>query len=302
MKVKLPSAEKSRRAMPWSKIVKRHLPANQEIKRYVLEKVTPPSVHTDVLSHIPTNETSHEETESPDVILSKALFSFEKSNAPPPTFDEQEYTRGFTEGEAKGFTEGEAKGFAEGETKGFTEGEAKGFAEGATKGFTEGEAKGFTEGERVGKEIREEELREFEQTHQLLLRLIEDMKDFTETVIQESENDVLQIALSVAQKILRKELSQDPEIIFELVQAALKSLAPIDTALIRIAPQDVEMLTRKRPELLAAVEGITFLKIEPDSRLLRGDCIVETPNRIVDTRPDIQLAEIKNKLLPGGEG
>jgi len=131
------------------------------------------------------------------------------------------------------------------------------------------------------------------------LRLIEDMKDFTETVIESSENDLLQIALSIAQKIIKKEVSQEPEMVLSFVQEGLKAVSSTETAVIRIHPQDMELLMRKRPELLETIGGTTFLTIEPDSKLSPGDCLIETPNRIVDTRPDIQLAEVKRKLLPG---
>jgi flagellar assembly protein FliH len=196
--------------------------------------------------------------------------------------------------------EGRVLGFSEGEAKGFAGGKASGLIEGEAKGFAEGETKGFTEGERTGREIREEELREYEQTHQLLLRLIEDMKTFTETVLEESENDLLQVAMGIAQKIVKTEITQNPEAILESVQEALKQLSPMEAASIRVHPQDVEMLMRKRPELLEAIEGTTALKIEPDPRLSPGDCMLETPKRIVDLRPDMQLAEIRKKLLPEG--
>jgi len=309
--------------MPWSKIVKRRLPENKEVKRYILEEVTPPAppLPEEEPSSEPAGEISPEEREElkaskVEAEVEETLLSSAALETPSLSLYEQGHVsgfvegeakgfaegqaKGFAEGEAKGFAEGEAKGFSEGEVKGFAEGEAKGFSEGEAKGFSEGQAKGFTDGELAGKKIHDEELREYEAIHQLLLRLVEDMKDFTETVIHESENDLLQIALSIAQKVLKKELSQDPEAILESIQEALSALSPAKTAILRIHPQDVEMITRKRPELLEAVKGVSILKIEPDPKLLPGDCIVETLNRIVDTRPEVQLAEIKKKLLSEG--
>jgi len=277
MKAKFQSEARSRRAMPWSKIVKRHLPANQEIKRYILADVTP-------TTDLPTDDTapsSEERGDSP--FIKQETVSQETVSAPA----QQE------EPVAPATT-------ADPDPVSYDQGYANGFAEGEGKGFTEGEAKGLAEGEARGREIREEALREFEQTDQLLLRLIDDLKIFTETVIQDSENDLLQIALAIAQRIVRTEISQNPDILVEFVQDGLKRLAPTQTALIRVHPQDIEILMKKRPQFLEAVEGTTLFTIEPDPMLHPGDCLIETPHKIVDARPEVQLEEIKKKLLPEG--
>jgi flagellar assembly protein FliH len=308
MRAKSQLAERNLQKMPWSKskVVKRQNRKDKEIHRFVLEEVTrPPEVIQDTVSlDLASPAPLPPQPEMPAILSPYG----------------EGYAKGFSEGEAKGATEGEAKGFAEGETNGFAEyakgvaegqakgvaegeakgfaaGEAKGFAEGEAKGLAEGQAKGFAEGEVFGKAIREEELAAWNQSHELLSRLIEDLKAFTETIVLEAESDLLQITLGIARKIVKEEF-QNPETVLLSIQEALKNIAPAKEAVIRIAPQAVSWLSQKSPEILEAVEKIDFIRIEADPKLQPGDCLIETEDRIVDARPETQLAEIKKKLLP----
>ncbi len=307
MRAKSPLAERNLQKMPWSKskVVKRQNRKDKEIQRFVLEEVTrPPDIAQETISL--DLETPAPQPEMPPILSPYGegyAKGFAEGEAKGSTegyakgLDEGE-TNGFAEGYAKGVAEGQAKGFAEGEAKGFSEGEAKGFTEGEAKGFAEGEAKGFAEGEVAGKAIREEELATWNQSNQLLLRLIEDLKAFTETIVLAAEDDLLQVTLGIARKIVKEELTQNPEMILLLIQEALKNIAPAKEAVIRIAPQAVEWLSQKSPEIMETAEKIDFIKIEADPKLQPGDCLIETEDRIVDIRPETQLAEIKKKLLP----
>ncbi len=273
--------------MRWSNVVKRHLRKNKEVKQYRFEEVA--FTKASGAQPHPEEERSTESAGGP--------LEPEVEAQAPVSFYEQEYAKGKAAGYEQGVAKGYEQGVARGEAAGYEQGVAKGEAAGVEQGY----AKGFAEGESSGKEIRAEELCEYENTHQLLLRLIDDLKDFTETIVTETENDVLQIAIDIAQKILQKEMATNPEVILAWAQDALKKIGPMESALIRVHPQDIEMLTRKRPELLAAVEGMGLLKFEPDLKLLPGDCIVEGPDRMVDARPSSQLEIIKQGLLPPSE-
>ena len=278
MKAKSQLAEKNPQAMPWSNLLKRAVRKDREIKKFVLEEMTVPDP-------TPGQHSTEEQPLGTELVPEVSPY-------------DEGYEKGVAEGEARGLSMGQAMGFTDGEAYGLTKGEAKGFAEGQAKGFAEGEAKGFADGEVLGKKIREEDLAEYNQLQALLIRLLDDLKDVTETVVSDAENDVLHMVLAIAQKIVRTEITQNPEILPVLIQEALKTIAPTKEATIRIAPQAVDLISRKSPELLAAAEQVDFLRIEADSRLQPGDCIVETEERIVDIRPESQLAEIEKKLLP----
>jgi len=179
----------------------------------------------------------------------------------------------------------------------YEEGIAFGFKDGHEKGVSQGYAKGFEEGEIAGRAVKGEEAAEYHKTVQLLQPLIAGLKQLAESIVAKSEGNILEISLAVARQIVRKEILEDSEIVLKFVTEGLKSLGPVGTALIRIHPDDFELLSKKSQEILQAVEGIQSLKFEPDPTLLQGDAILESKERSVDARPDSQLAIIGRSLL-----
>jgi flagellar assembly protein FliH len=286
--------------MQWSNVFKRVLPP-QLVKPYAfetVEKKTEPN---------PTPVVEGEAVRSENVLESSV--EPESLSLPPEESDSwgeeakeedkglKKYQEGFLQGEAKGYETGWAEGRLQGHTEGAAEGEEKGRREGYEGGY----AKGFEEGEAKGKTIQEELLTDYENTHQLVLRLIEDLKGFTETMVTEAEEEVLQIAVGIGEKIVRKEIAHDPEQVLTWVQEGLQRLGPAGSAVIHVHPDDLDLLTRRRPELLTAVEGITLLKFEADPKLKPGDCLLEGPDRIIDARIDRQIERIEHKLLPASD-
>ena len=229
-------------AMPWYNVIKSHLRARHEIKRYEMEDVR--SVPAEV----------SEDLEMPNAALAAEERVPDTDVASPSPVSPSEYDQGY--------------------------------------------AKGFEEGLSAGKEIRQEELAQYEQARQLLLRLIDEMKDLTETTVQAAEYDIVQMAVAIAEKALRKTLSENQEVVLGMVQEAIRNIGPADAATIHIHPRDGALLTQKMPELLAAIEGTTTLHLEQDPSLQQGDCVVETRERMVDGRVSQQLSLIAQQLLP----
>lgn len=179
----------------------------------------------------------------------------------------------------------------------YEEGVAFGAQQGYQKGFQEGYAKGFQEGGDTGRAVKEEEIAEYDKTTQLLLTIVSGLEHLTKKIEAESEKNILTLSIAVARVILKKEISEDSEVILKFVTEGLKSLGPVETASIRINPHDFEFLSRKSSALLQAIEGVKSLQFEQDARLLPGDVIVESKERSIDMRSASQVAMIERHLL-----
>ena len=95
-------------------------------------------------------------------------------------------------------------------------------------------------------------------------------------------------ATIVARQIVAREVTTSPEIITELVRRTLTEF-PIDQALrIRVNPMDLSMLTansQDKQPLTGSRETSWFA----DPRIVRGGCLVEGRDRIIDGRVDAAL-------------
>ncbi len=179
----------------------------------------------------------------------------------------------------------------------YEDGVSAGFSAGLKKGLSEGYPKGFAEGEALGKTVKGADVAEYHKATRLLLQLVSDLEQLTENVANEAEKDVLTLSMAVAQRIVQKEIAQDSEILVGFVGQGLKTLGPTEIAVIRVHPDDFELLKRKSDDLLQAVQDVKCLQFEQDPTLLRYDAIVENRERSIDVRLDSQMTMIARRLL-----
>ena len=123
-----------------------------------------------------------------------------------------------------------------------------------------------------------------------LAKSIAELASFRARFRRESEPELLRLALAVAKKILRRELTVDPHSLLGILKAALEVINHSEILLIRVAPEDVELLAGRLTPL-----GLPDrVEIAGDRSLERGSLIVETQRGQIDASVQTQLAEIEN--------
>jgi flagellar assembly protein FliH len=106
---------------------------------------------------------------------------------------------------------------------------------------------------------------------------------------REAEREVVQLALEIARRVIRRELSIDPEAIVGLLRAALESVSMREVLEVRVHPSYVEAV-RSGLRQLGAPEAITLIG---DGHLEPGAVLVETRRGSFDASADTQLDEIQ---------
>ncbi len=115
----------------------------------------------------------------------------------------------------------------------------------------------------------------------------------------EAEREVVQIALAIARKILRREVRIDPDVALGLVKAALETVSSREVRTVRTTPAMARHLADALPQL-GLPEGVRVLA---DASLEPGGLIVETVRGEVDASLETQFEEISRGLLEAaGEG
>lgn len=114
-----------------------------------------------------------------------------------------------------------------------------------------------------------------------------------ERVLRSIEPEVARLSIKIAERIIGTQVTMGPEIIMNMVKAALERVKDRDHVILRVNSADVEA-ARKNKELFArVVEGVRSLEIQPDPRVERGGCIIETDLGTVDARISTQLAALE---------
>lgn len=155
-------------------------------------------------------------------------------------------------------------------------------ADSREKGYMEGCESGFAEGRKEAQAIIDEavEIREF-------------LDDRKECIFREAEEQVLELVLSIARKVIGDELTQNKEAILSLVNMALQKCAFKKKLVLKVSNQDLDFLLDNKKRICMMVEGISDIDIEPDFSLAQGSCIIETPSGEINSGIDVQISEVE---------
>lgn len=107
----------------------------------------------------------------------------------------------------------------------------------------------------------------------------------------EVEQQLVNLSMAVAQKILKRELSIDPNIVLAVVKGCLQEMENVEIYRIRVHPQDA-------PALAAYFQQHQRgnLEVIADGQVTRGGALLETAQGQLDARLETQLVEITHGL------
>jgi flagellar assembly protein FliH len=121
-----------------------------------------------------------------------------------------------------------------------------------------------------------------------LNRIVQELVGTRKRFRAEAEHDTVQLAIAIARRVLRRELSTDPEAILGVVMAAFQKLTARETHRLRVSPADAAALQEHRSRL----ELPPALEIVADASLSAGSVVFETSRGELDASVGTQLAEI----------
>jgi flagellar assembly protein FliH len=154
-------------------------------------------------------------------------------------------------------------------------------------------AKGYAQGERAGIEAggkrAEAMLRRVAQT-------LTDLASLRETLIQQTERQMVQLAITIARRIVHREVSLDPELIAAMAHVALRKLGTSSPATIKLNPEDYTVVAHEGERW-----GGGQVTVVPDPSVARGGCLVESEFGRIDASIERQLEEMSRALLGEGE-
>jgi flagellar assembly protein FliH len=154
--------------------------------------------------------------------------------------------------------------------------------------------RGFIEGEKAGKEVGEKAL---EALLKQYAKRLEELNDLRKEIFATSEKEVLRLALEIARKVIRREVSVDEELILTMVKVALNRLAEQTVMTVRVNPRDYQSIQRDQASHSPTSSLNEGVKLMEDPSISRGGCLIETESGIIDARIEEQLREIEKGFL-----
>ena len=125
---------------------------------------------------------------------------------------------------------------------------------------------------------------------------ISDMTAQREELLKSSEETLVRIAVAVARKIVGDAIVVDETIVLETVRNALKQVTDRESVVIRVNPDDLQIVRDQKADWLQMIEGAHGLEIHEDERIRRGGCLVETESGNVEAQIEKQLRPLEKSL------
>jgi flagellar biosynthesis/type III secretory pathway protein FliH len=114
------------------------------------------------------------------------------------------------------------------------------------------------------------------------------------------QGDLRTLAVRIAERILEREISLNPDAVSDIVAAALRQAGAPRDIVLRVHPDDLKALERGRPRLIERCSRTQAVLFRADATIARGGCIVETELGTVDARLPTQLEAIERALRGQG--
>ncbi|RKY65279.1 MAG: hypothetical protein DRQ08_06085 [Candidatus Latescibacterota bacterium] len=152
---------------------------------------------------------------------------------------------------------------------------------------------GFEDGRRMGWEAAWKKLKDAAEAFK---KGTEALRAARDELLKGAEEGVLALAGEVARRVVGVAVERFPEEVVDLVRECLKKISDGGKVVVRVNPDDIAAVEDHREELLDLVNGPEGIEVEPDKRVPRGGCMVETSSGVVNGRLDSMLDEIEKAM------
>ena len=150
--------------------------------------------------------------------------------------------------------------------------------------------KGFEAGEKAGFALGEQKALVLIEKLEMILRELTSLK---ETLTKELEPQIVELVFSIARRIIRKELTMNPDEIVAMTKEALTRLGKTGQIIIKINPSLSDLFMNHKPELTDIYPDVIF-DIDP-SAAQDGSVVIGTTEDII-TDIDEQLKNLIREL------
>ena len=157
------------------------------------------------------------------------------------------------------------------------------------EGFEAGHREGLAQGTEEGR-------RQFQAQAEPALAAFSQVQGLYEELWNINEPAMVQLVLSIAEKVIFREVQTSPEVIKNVFKAALDNLQEQHQAVFRVNPQDLGMLEELQKEIRDHVKGLLKITLESDDNLSRGDLIMETESGRLDATMKTRLQAVVNSV------
>ncbi|MBT4101303.1 MAG: hypothetical protein HOM68_19045 [Gemmatimonadetes bacterium] len=151
----------------------------------------------------------------------------------------------------------------------------------------------YDEGHQDGVQSKEEEATE---AVERMASLHDALKAERSLILLDAESVVVDLALSLARRVVRVEPAADARVVARTAREALRHLSDRSNLLLKVHPEDLGIARRFSVAWVERVDTDAILRVQISNHVDRGGCMIEGPEENVDARLSTQLETLYEAL------
>jgi len=116
-------------------------------------------------------------------------------------------------------------------------------------------------------------------------------------VLEQAENEIVALALKIAEKIIGRDLERAPDLVVEICANAIENVRAAQQIVVRVNPKDAAILREHKRRMMELIGRVKEIAIKEDADVARYGCIIETDSGTIDAQLATQLEMLTNVLV-----
>ena len=150
--------------------------------------------------------------------------------------------------------------------------------EGYQKGLQEGKESGYQEYQELLEEVSSMKKELFQEKRRTVIAL---------------EKDIIKLVIDTAKKVIKSEINENSEILFNLIQEGINKCTYTESLIIRVSDTDYDLINGSKNRVYMMTEGIEDIEIKSDASLSSGSVIIETASGRIDASVETQIRVVE---------
>ena len=153
--------------------------------------------------------------------------------------------------------------------------------------------KGFLEGEKAALDSQRAEVAAAVQS---MHQAIAEIQSLRQEIYHSIEREVVELALSIARKVVCQEIKINPDVVVCVAREALSQVDVPGKIKIRLNPADLEFITSTQGQISAFLQEVDNVTLEAEGGIPSGGCLIETNLGEIDARIEKQFQVVEDKF------
>ncbi|MGD9126220.1 MAG: FliH/SctL family protein [Planctomycetia bacterium] len=150
--------------------------------------------------------------------------------------------------------------------------------------------------QRVREQMTQEQAQKLSTLLPALQQTVQELQNAKHAWMSHWEKSALRVATAIAERIIRQEIKEHPDIPLTLIREALGMAIGSDEIRIHLNPADCESLGDQVEMITHEVSGLGPVAVCPNPQITQGGCRVETRFGTIDQQFQSQLDRIEEEL------